>query len=70
MNSEFGQKLSMEELKQRNQAQAPTTPPDGPTRQDWEDLQAALSALYRLERTNSDRLERMKASVGAQVALL
>ena len=72
MNSESGQKLSLEELKQRNRASAPSVPvapPDTPTRQDWDDLLAALTALYRLESTNSDRLERLEASVGPQEAL-
>ena len=31
---------------------------------------AALTALHRLERINSDRLERLEASVSAQEALL
>ena len=69
MNSESGQRLSMEELKQRNLPQAPSVPathPDTPTKQDWDDLLAAVSALYRLESTNGDRLERLEASVGAQ----
>ena len=73
MNSESGRRLSLEELKQRNRASAPSVPaapPDTPTRQDWENLLAALTALYRLESTNSDRLERLEASVGAQEALL
>ena len=47
-----------------------TTPPDAPTRQDWENLLAVVSALYRLESTNSGRLERLEASVGPQEALL
>ena len=66
MNSESGQRLSMEELKQRYLPQAPSPPPANPSRQDWDDLLAAVSALYRLESTNSDRLERLEASVGAQ----
>ena len=66
MNSESGQRLSMEELKQRNLPQAPSPPPANPSRQDWDDLLAAVSALYRLESTNGDRLERLEASVGAQ----
>ena len=73
MNSESGQRLSVEELKQLNQPPAPSvpaTPPDAPTRQDWDDLLAALTALYRLESTNSGRLERLEASVGPQEALL
>lgn len=73
MNSESGQRLSVEELKRLNQApdpSLPATPPDTPTMQDWDDLLAALTALYRLESTNSDRLERLEASVGPQEALL
>ena len=73
MNSESGQRLSVEELKRLNQAPGPSipaTPPDTPTMQDWDDLLAALTALYRLESTNSDRLERLEASVGPQEALL
>ena len=72
MSSESEQRLSLEELKQRNRPQAmqtPPTPPNTPTRQDWDDLLAALTALYRLESTNSDRLERLEASVGPQEAL-
>ena len=73
MNSESGQRLSTEELKRLNQPPAPSvpaTPPDAPTMQDWDDLLAALTALYRLESANSDRLERLEASVGPQEALL
>ena len=73
MNSESGQRLSVEELKRLNQPPAPSvpaTPPDAPARQDWDDLLAALTALYRLESTNSSRLERLEASVGPQEALL
>ena len=69
MNSESGQRLSMEELKQRNLPQPPSVPathPDTPAKQDWDDLMTAVSALYRLESTNGDRLERLEASVGAQ----
>ena len=64
--------MSVEELKRLNQPPAPSvpaTPPDAPTRQDWDDLLAALTALYRLESTNSGRLERLEASVGPQEAL-
>ena len=73
MNLESGQRLSVEELKRLNQPPAPSvpaTPPDSPTRQDWDDLLAALTALYRLESTNRGRLERLEASVGPQEALL
>ena len=73
MNSGSGQRLSVEELKRLNQPPAPSAPaapPDAPTGQNWDDLPAALTALYRLEKTNSDRLERLEASVGPQEALL
>ena len=72
MSSESEQRLSLEELKQRNRSQCVqmmTTPSAAPTKQDWEDLLTAVSALYRLERINSDRLERLEASVAAQEAL-
>ena len=65
MNSESGQRLSVEELKRLNQApdpSIPATPPDTPTMQDWDDLLVALTTLYRLER--------LEASVGPQEALL
>ena len=73
MNSESEQRLSLEELKQRNRSQGVqmmTTPSAAPTKQDWEDLLTAVSALYRLERINSDRLKHLEASVGAQETLL
>ena len=72
MNFESEQRLSLEELKQRNRSQCVqmmTTPSAAPTKQDWEDLLTSVSALYRLERINSDRLERLEASVAAQEAL-
>ena len=72
MNSESGQKLSLAELKQRNRESdfsVPAAPPDTPTRQDRENLLAILTALYRLESTNSSRLEHLEASVAAQEAL-
>ena len=73
MTSGSGRRLSTEELKRLNQLSTtlvPTTPPDTPTRQDWDDLLAAVSALYQLESTNSDRLERLEASAAAQETLL
>ena len=71
MNSESGQRLSLEELKQlnRSQSQVPPKPPAEPARQDRENLLAILTALYRLESTNSSRLEHLEASVAAQEAL-
>ena len=62
MNSESGQKLSLEELKQRNlppqgtPSQTEPMPPEHPTQQEWSELLA--------------RLERLEASVGAQEAPL
>ena len=72
MNSGSGQRLSVEELKQLNQPPqlAPIPPAPEPARQDRENLLAVLTALYRLESTNSGRLERLEASVAAQEALL
>ena len=71
MNSGSGQRLSVEELKQLNQPpQSAPIPPAHPTQQEWDELLAALIALYRLESTNSGRLERLEASVGPQEALL
>ena len=71
MNSKSGRKLSLEELKQlnRSQSQVPPKPPAEPARQDRENLLAVLTALYRLESTNSGRLERLEAGVSAQEAL-
>ena len=43
MNSESGRRLSLEELKQRNLPQAPSPPPANPSRQDWDDLLAAVN---------------------------
>ena len=65
--------MSVEELKKLNPPSAPSLPatqPAGLTRQEWEDLLSMLSALYRLGRATSDRLERLEASVGPQEALL
>ena len=73
MSSESEQRLSTEELKRLNRPQAmqtPSTLPGIPTRQEWNDLLAALTALYQLESTNSDRLDGLEASVAAQEALL
>ena len=71
MNSGSGQRLSVEEQKQLNQPpQSAPIPPAHPTQQERDELLAALIALYRLESTNSGRLERLEASVAAQEALL
>ena len=78
MSSESGQRLSMEELQRRNPPPYPVLPiiqaaqsqAAQKAKQDWEDLLTAVSALYRLERINSDRLTRLETSVSAQEALL
>lgn len=78
MSSESGQRLSMEELQRRNPPPYPVPPiiqaaqfqATQKTKRDWEDLLTSVSALYRLERINSDRLERLETSVSAQEALL
>ena len=78
MSSESGQRLSMEELQRRNPPPYPVPPiiqaaqsqAAQKTKRDWEDLLTAVSALYRLESTNSDRLERLEAGVSAQEAQL
>ena len=78
MSSESGQRLSMEDLQRRNPPPYPVLPiiqaaqsqAAQKAKQDWEDLLTAVSALYRLERINSDRLNRLETSVSAQEALL
>ena len=78
MSSESGQRLSMEELQRRNPPPYPVPPiiqaaqsqAAQKAKQDWEDLLTAVSALYRLERINSDRLNRLETSVSAQEAQL
>ena len=68
----------MEELQRRNPPPYPVLPiiqaaqsqAAQKAKQDWEDLLTAVSALYRLERINSDRLNRLETSVSAQEALL
>ena len=78
MSSESGQRLSMEELQRLNPPPHPVPPiiqaarsqAVQKTNRGWDDLLTSVSALCRLERINSDRLERLEASVGAQEALL
>ena len=55
MNSESGQKLSLEQLKQRN-TQEPT-PDAHPTQEEWSELLTILSTLYRLTAAQYDLTE-------------
>ena len=49
MNSEFGKRCSVEELKERN------LPPEvHPSAEEWDNLLAILSALYRLTAAQAD----------------
>lgn len=58
MNSEFEQKLSLEQLKQRNTQEPPTPPPEvHPTLEEWSELLAILSAQYRLTAVQYDLTE-------------
>lgn len=62
MNSESEQKLSLEQLKQRNTQEqpAPTPPPEiHPTREEWSELLAILSAQYRLTAVQYDLAEEL-----------
>lgn len=73
MNSESGQRLSVEELKRLNQPQTVqpiSTTPEGLTQQEWKTLLEAISALYRLECGNSGRLEDLERHTEANTALL
>ena len=64
MNSEYGQRLSMQELKQRNTQQAVlptlTTPHEAsPTKADWEQMMNDLDALWYHANRQTDMLERI-----------
>lgn len=61
MNSESEQKLSLEQLKQRNTQEppAPTPPAVHPTREEWSELLAILSAQYRLAAVQYDLTEEL-----------
>ena len=54
MSSGSERDLSLEELKQRNH---PTAPETHPTEEEWENLQAVISAIYRLTEARFNRLE-------------
>ena len=64
MNSEYGQRLSMQELKQRNTQQAvlptPTPPHEAcPSKTDWEQMMNDLDALWHHADWQTDMLERI-----------
>ena len=71
MNSEYGQRLSLQELKQRNtrQTELPTpTPPHEacPSKTDWEQMMNDLDALWQHADRQTDLLE----SVSRQMSQL
>ena len=68
MNSQSEQRLSLEELKQRN-ALPPTKEPSHPTQEEWEEMLAILSALYRLEIEQRNVLEDLERRTAAHTAL-
>lgn len=64
MNSEYGQRLSLQELKQRNTQQAvlptPTPPHEAcPSKTDWEQMMNDLDALWHHADRQTDMLERI-----------
>ena len=64
MNSEYGQRLSLQELKQRNaqQTELPTpTPPHEacPSKTDWERMMKYMNALWYHADRQTDLLERI-----------
>ena len=60
MNSGSEQKLSLEQLKQRNTQEPPMpTPEVHPTREEWSELLAILSAQYRLAAVQYDLTEEL-----------
>lgn len=69
MNSEFGQRLPMEELKRRN-ALPSMTQQNCPSKEEWEGLLMMIRALYRLTEEQSDTLENLNQHTAAHTALL
>ena len=62
MNSGSEQKLSLEQLKQRNAQEQPALPPPPevhPTQEEWSELLAILSAQYRLAAVQYDLTEEL-----------
>ena len=71
MNSEYGQRLSLQELKQRNTQQAvlptPTTPHEAcPSKTDWERMMKYMDALW----CHADRQTDLLESVSRQMSQL
>ena len=69
MNSQSEQRLSLEELKQRN-APPPTREMSHPTQEEWEEMLTILSALYRLETEQRNVLDDLERRTAAHTALL
>ena len=69
MNSESGQRLPMEELKQRNASQ-PTPAQTCPSKEEWDNLLRMISALYRVTTEQSNALENLERHTEAHTALL
>ena len=60
MNSGSEQRLSLEQLKQRNTQEPPTPPPEvHPTSEEWSELLAIHSAQYRLTAVQYDLTEEL-----------
>lgn len=69
MNSQSEQRLSLEELKQRN-APPSSKEQSHPTQEEWEEILTILSALYRLETEQRDMLDDLERRTAAHTALL
>lgn len=69
MNSQSEQRLSLEELKQRNAPPSSKEQPH-PTQEEWEEMLTILSALYRLETEQRDMLDDLERRTAAHTALL
>ena len=69
MNSQSEQRLSLEELKQRN-APPPTREMSHPTQEEREEMLTILSALYRLEAEQRNVLDDLERRTAAHTALL
>ena len=70
MNSEYGQRLSLQELKQRNTQQAvlptPTPPHEAcPSKTDWERMMKYMDTLWYHADRQTDMLERISRQMSA-----